>query len=365
MEFYAYPSHSFPSSSPESYSSLGSLVNKIKEFVRRAVSAVIGNVFSAIFTFFFALVGTLLGAMTGALIGQETESGFVRGASVGAISGAVFSIEVFESSLLLWQSDESGLGCLLYLIDVIASLLSGRLVRERIGPAMLSAVQSQMGAVEAPFEEEVPNIFDTGGAKGLSAGGDGPSFATLSPHVSSTLHRYLAGETWGTAVVPLSSPTAIKSELWGSRPRTSTLITTRIPNLRGMSIESGNEQSTASVPTPTSVPVRVAYELLQAGHRFLDVRTTEEFSDGHVVGAVNVPFMSTISLGVTTLNPKFLEQVLSHFGKDDEIIVGCKIGKRSLMASSQLLSAGFTGITDMAGGFDAWVENGLPTTNTK
>ncbi|KAL0396926.1 UNVERIFIED_CONTAM: Senescence-associated protein DIN1 [Sesamum calycinum] len=125
----------------------------------------------------------------------------------------------------------------------------------------------------------------------------------------------------GTAVVPLSSPTAIKSELWGSRPRTSTLITTRIPNLRGMSIESGNEQSTASVPTPTSVPVRVAYELLQAGHRFLDVRTTEEFSDGHV---------------------------------------GCKIGKRSLMASSQLLSAGFTGITDMAGGFDAWVENGLP-----
>lgn len=29
-------------------------------------------------------------------------------------------------------------------IDVIASLLSGRLVRERIGPAMLSAVQSQV-----------------------------------------------------------------------------------------------------------------------------------------------------------------------------------------------------------------------------
>ncbi|GER47022.1 RING/U-box superfamily protein, partial [Striga asiatica] len=171
MEFYAYPSHSFPpspsSSAPaESYSSIGSVVSKIKDFVIFAVSAVVGNVCSAILTFFFAFVGTLLGAITGALIGQETESGFVRGASVGAISGAVFSIEVFESSLLLWQSDESGLGCLLYLIDVIASLLSGRLVRERIGPAMLSAVQSQIGAVEAPFEE-VPNIFDTGGAKGL------------------------------------------------------------------------------------------------------------------------------------------------------------------------------------------------------
>jgi hypothetical protein len=29
-------------------------------------------------------------------------------------------------------------------IDVITNLLSGRLVRERIGPAMLSAVQSQV-----------------------------------------------------------------------------------------------------------------------------------------------------------------------------------------------------------------------------
>jgi len=61
-------------------------------------------------------VGTLLGAMTGALIGQETESGFIRGAAIGAISGAVFSIEVFESSVVLWRSDETGLGCLLYLV---------------------------------------------------------------------------------------------------------------------------------------------------------------------------------------------------------------------------------------------------------
>lgn len=65
-------------------------------------------------------VGTLLGAMTGALIGQETESGFIRGAAVGAISGAVFSIEVFESSLVLWQSDESGIGCVLYLVSLLS-----------------------------------------------------------------------------------------------------------------------------------------------------------------------------------------------------------------------------------------------------
>ncbi|GKV44124.1 hypothetical protein SLEP1_g51342 [Rubroshorea leprosula] len=163
MDFYPCPFRS--SSCPLLF--LGNFVERVKDFFSFAVAAVIGNIFSAILTFFFALVGTLLGAMTGALIGQETESGFVRGAAVGAISGAVFSIEVFESSLVLWQSDESGIGCLLYLIDVIASLLSGRLVRERIGPAMLSAVQSQMGAAETSFDE-VTNIFDTDGAKGLT-----------------------------------------------------------------------------------------------------------------------------------------------------------------------------------------------------
>ncbi|CAN7025577.1 unnamed protein product, partial [Brassica oleracea var. botrytis] len=75
---------------------------------------------------------------------QETESWFIRRAGIGAISGTVFLIEVFESSIDLWRSDESCFGCLLYLIDVIVSLLSGRLVRDRIGPAMLSAVQSQV-----------------------------------------------------------------------------------------------------------------------------------------------------------------------------------------------------------------------------
>lgn len=73
---------------------------------------------------FVLAVGTLLGAMTGALIGQETESGFVRGAAVVAISGAVFSIEVFESSLVLWQSDESGIGCLLYLVSNLTPILN-------------------------------------------------------------------------------------------------------------------------------------------------------------------------------------------------------------------------------------------------
>lgn len=120
-----------------------------------------------------------------------------------------------------------------------------------------------------------------------------------------------------------------------------------------------NVQSSAAA-APTSVPVRVAHELLQAGHRYLDVRTAEEFSAGHATGAVNVPYMFRVGSGMTK-NPEFVEEVLAIFGKDDEIIVGCQLGKRSLMAATDLISAGFTGITDIAGGYAAWVQNELPT----
>ncbi|KAI7735928.1 hypothetical protein M8C21_004003 [Ambrosia artemisiifolia] len=187
MAFYSYPSYSTPHISSLSFRNL---CPTFKDFFTPALAVIIGNVFSAVFTFFFALVGIILGAMTGALIGQETESGFVRGAAVGAISGAVFSIEVFESSLVLWKSDESGIGCLLYLIDVIVSLLNGRLVRERFGPAMLSAVQSQMGAVETGFDE-LHSIFDNLMLRvpaGLSTWRNCEKFATMSSHVPPTMH---------------------------------------------------------------------------------------------------------------------------------------------------------------------------------
>ncbi|KAK3131308.1 hypothetical protein QOZ80_6BG0504790 [Eleusine coracana subsp. coracana] len=110
---------------------------------------------------------------------------------------------------------------------------------------------------------------------------------------------------------------------------------------------------------PRSVPARVAYELQQAGHRYLDVRTEDEFSAGHPEGAVNVPYMYRTGSGMMK-NTLFLEQMSEAFRKDDEIIVGCQSGKRSLMAATELYAAGFTNVTDIAGGFSSLRENGLP-----
>ncbi|KAI9080425.1 hypothetical protein K1719_037539 [Acacia pycnantha] len=43
--------------------------------------------------------------------------------------------------------------------------------------------------------------------------------------------------------------------------------------------------------------LRVAYELLLAGHRYLDLRTSEEFNAGHPPGAINIPYVYKVGSG--------------------------------------------------------------------
>ncbi|KAF7105074.1 hypothetical protein CFC21_105914 [Triticum aestivum] len=128
----------------------------------------------------------------------------------------------------------------------------------------------------------------------------------------------------------------------------------------GTGAASGPKEANAEVAAvPPSVPVRVAYKLQLAGHRYLDVRTEGEFGGGHPAGAVNISYMHSTGSGMAK-NSGFLEQVSAIFRREDEIIIGCQSGRRSLMAAAELRSAGFTGVTDIAGGFLAWKENELP-----
>ncbi|CAD6223979.1 unnamed protein product [Miscanthus lutarioriparius] len=114
-------------------------------------------------------VGTVLGAITGGLIGLATETGVLRGTGVGGITGALVSMEVVDSSLALWRSDEPAIWSVVYVLDVIWSLLTGRLVREKVDPAVLNAVESQMSAAEAPvLHGDHADIFGTGGTNGMA-----------------------------------------------------------------------------------------------------------------------------------------------------------------------------------------------------
>ncbi len=77
--------------------------------------------------------------------------------------------------------------------------------------------------------------------------------------------------------------------------------------------------------------------------QLLDVRTAEEFGDGHVERAVNID----------VLKDDFSEKAKS-LDPDKPVYVYCRSGKRSAKASSILKDMGFNEIYDMEGGYLKW-----------
>jgi phage shock protein E len=89
--------------------------------------------------------------------------------------------------------------------------------------------------------------------------------------------------------------------------------------------------------------------LVEAGKAVLiDVRTPEEFAEGHIAGAVNMP--------LDGFDPAAVPQVP---GK--QTVLHCRSGKRSLAAAQQLASA-TGGATHLAGGIVAWRAAGRKVT---
>ncbi|TVU26565.1 hypothetical protein EJB05_29118, partial [Eragrostis curvula] len=95
--------------------------------------------------------GSLVGIFIGAFVGMSTESGMFAGggggggggASVGAVLGAIFSTEAVQSSIDIWRSSHSGKYSILFVLDIISNLFSGRIVWD-VSPALQRAVQSQV-----------------------------------------------------------------------------------------------------------------------------------------------------------------------------------------------------------------------------
>jgi rhodanese-related sulfurtransferase len=107
---------------------------------------------------------------------------------------------------------------------------------------------------------------------------------------------------------------------------------------------------------------------------YLDVRTPAEFQAGRPTGAINIPVaeMNPVS-GSMELNPKFMDVVTAHIGKEAKVIVGCRSGARSAAAQELMHQAGYTDTSNMLGGFggksdatgqvitEGWSTLGYPT----
>ena len=76
----------------------------------------------------------------------------------------------------------------------------------------------------------------------------------------------------------------------------------------------------------------------------LDVRTLEEFSEGHISGAVNIDIFS----------PNFQAEI-EKLDKSKDFYIICRSGGRSMSAGGAMENLGFTKVTNLAGGMMAWM----------
>ncbi len=97
-----------------------------------------------------------------------------------------------------------------------------------------------------------------------------------------------------------------------------------------------------------------AFDLIQKNHGnpdfvILDVRTSSEFQDRHIDGALNID----VNL------PSFSEE-LEQLDRNGTYLVYCRSGNRSRTALAIMEDLGFTRIYHLANGITEWVDAGLP-----
>jgi rhodanese-related sulfurtransferase len=109
-----------------------------------------------------------------------------------------------------------------------------------------------------------------------------------------------------------------------------------------------NAAVTATVVT--HVDAKAAAKLVAEGKVIvLDVRTVEEFAEGHVAGATNINFMAS----------DFATQV-GKLDREKTYLVHCASGGRSTRCLPQLKQLGFKQVIHLDGGFTAWEAAGNP-----
>jgi rhodanese-related sulfurtransferase len=115
--------------------------------------------------------------------------------------------------------------------------------------------------------------------------------------------------------------------------------------------------STLSAQTPGSTPAKTqdvspnqAVELISKQKPLiLDVRTPEEFADGHLAGAVNI----------SSADPEFTKKIAA-LDQTRPLLVHCAAGGRSRRVLPALQALRFPSIHHLADGFNGWLDAGKP-----
>lgn len=83
-------------------------------------------------------------------------------------------------------------------------------------------------------------------------------------------------------------------------------------------------------------------EIAKSDVQLLDVRTTKEYSEGHIPGAMNID-----------VNAPDFEEKIKTLDKKENVAIYCRSGRRSKMAANKLTAAGYK-VIELNTGFLSW-----------
>ncbi len=108
---------------------------------------------------------------------------------------------------------------------------------------------------------------------------------------------------------------------------------------------------------------KTAYKMQQKGTLIIDVRTKKEFQNLRAKGSINIPIFFE-KMGKRVFNQNFLNEVYLALNKnlDKQVILICRSGSRTKLASNLLVYQGFKNVYNIKNGFQYdWKKINLPT----
>ena len=109
--------------------------------------------------------------------------------------------------------------------------------------------------------------------------------------------------------------------------------------------------SLAQGQQPKQVTSKEAAKMLKSDKSLvvLDVRTAEEFNNGHIKGANNIDIRQPDA---------FVK--IDKLDRNTRYIVHCRTNHRSKIAVDHMVQSGFKNIIQITDGFNGWSQNSLP-----
>ncbi len=117
---------------------------------------------------------------------------------------------------------------------------------------------------------------------------------------------------------------------------------------QSLSVTTGPTASAAPEVGSSLSPAEFAAAAQRPDTVVLDVRTPEEYAEGHLEGAVLADLQ----------DPARFEAAVAELDPALSYAVYCRTANRSAVAMDHLAQAGFGSYYDLAGGIDAWVDAG-------